>query len=186
IHTVNRTLTLSGLTAGNTYDLEFYGSRAFASNSRSIFRVGNLADTINTDNNVNDYAKLSGVLADNAGRIMVTLSFTGTYNYIAGFSITESQLISRMPVELNGQPENWLVYPNPFSSVFNAKLNNSIKGKYSIVLTDLSGKILQLIRGVKVNAQETVVIRARSLNKGMYRITLVNGEKIYHQTIAAY
>ncbi len=186
IHTINRTLTLSGLTAGNTYDLEFYGSRAFASNSRSIFRVGSLADTINTDNNVNDYAKLNGVLADNAGRIIVMVSFTGTYNYIAGFSITESLLISRKPVELNAQAENWLVYPNPFSSAFNVKLDNEIKGKYSIVLTDLSGKILQLIKGVKVNAQETVLIRAGSLNKGIYRITLVNGEIIYHQTISAY
>ncbi|RYY12269.1 MAG: PKD domain-containing protein, partial [Chitinophagaceae bacterium] len=186
IHTVSRTLTINGLTSGNAYNLEFYGSRGFTSGSKSIFRVANQADTIDTDYNVNDYAKLNGVSADNAGRIVVTLSFSGTYNYFAGFSLVETSLASRTGFVTREKLEAWQVYPNPFNSIFKVNLSSEIINAYSIILTDFNGKILQRTKGVKGPGEETVIIQAGALNKGMYRITLVNGDKKYHKTVAAF
>ncbi len=182
IHTINRNLVLSGLIPGGSYDLEFYGSRGFTSGSRSIFRQGNQSDTIDTDYNLNDYAKLNNLVSDNAGRITITLSFTGTYNYFAGFSVIQKTLASRSSIESVAEG-SWKVFPVPFESGLTVSLGSDVQGKYSIVLSDMSGKVLYRRTGSKGKGEEDVFIRTAALQAGLYRLTLFSGKGSFHQTI---
>ena len=191
MHTINRTLTINDLTAGKTYDLEFYGSRGYTSNSRSIFAVGNIRDTINTDFNVNDYAMLYNVVADNAGRLLVNLTFTGTYNYLAGFSIIEVNQSPRTPMAANDDDRNeirdfMVVYPNPFKDLFEVRLLEPISGSYSFMLMDMSGKIVHRQSGYKIQSIETVTIHPRTNHQKIYRLVLLNKNKTVNITLAAF
>ncbi len=87
-NTSNRTLTLRGLTPGVAYSLKFFGSRANTGN-KTVVAIGSSRDTINTDNNVSDIASFSNIIPDATGRIVVDLWRIGTYNYLAGFTISQ-------------------------------------------------------------------------------------------------
>jgi len=58
--TSQRDLILKGLLPGQYYDLEFYASRKNTGN-KTLVTIDNKVDTINTDNNVYDYAQFSEV-----------------------------------------------------------------------------------------------------------------------------
>lgn len=88
-NTSDRLLTILGLDASKRYNFEFYGSRANTGN-KTVFAIGNVADTVSTDNNINDVARLNNILPDNTGSVVVTLSRVGTWNYIAGFTVSEA------------------------------------------------------------------------------------------------
>jgi hypothetical protein len=87
ISTSTRTLTISGLNNSRKYDLEFYASRANTGNS-TTFTIGGVAKTVVTDSNISNkisFADQSPV----SGQIIVSITRTGTYNYVNGFQVTE-------------------------------------------------------------------------------------------------
>jgi hypothetical protein len=186
IHTIPRKLTLRGLNHAKKYHFEFYGARAFTSNSRSIFRVGNIADTINTDFNLNDVARLSNVTPDNTGKIEFTLSFIGSFHYIAGFKITETtgsaagrsneyspeaSLVESTAMEIESSEA--LVYPNPFSNQININIRELPTGLYLIQVTDPAGKVVLQQQQKKLPGGSTSVVQTGFIKPGIYYLQLV-------------
>jgi hypothetical protein len=183
-NTSNRTLTIKGLDRTKKYDFEFFGSRASTGN-KTIFQIGNLKDTVNTDNNINDVARLSDIAPDNSGNVIVTLSRIGTWNYLAGFTIGESgsgtaaftrssgDIMGGVSTSITDNGTSVKVFPNPFVSTINVTMDEKITGKYTITLTSVSGSVLYTKTGTKGAAPITETINASRLGHGNYFIQVV-------------
>ncbi len=187
MHTIQRTLTVSGLSPTKSYSFEFYGSRGFTSNSRSIYRTGAKSDTITTDFNANDVARLNDILPDNNGRIVFTLSIIGTYHYMAGFTITEPATAPAAATfatteltpagDIAGQPlEETVIYPNPFTDRVQVKLTNAA-GPYKLFLTDVAGKIVLQKNVATSSAGAIENLATKNLQRGTYFLQIVTAEK---------
>jgi hypothetical protein len=72
------------------------------------------------------------------------------------------------------------IYPNPAKS--NATLSFNAEGKYSITITNVSGKILQTRTGVAIKGLNIIQLDVSKYASGIYLITITN-EKNKKQTI---
>ncbi|HEY0066528.1 MAG TPA: T9SS type A sorting domain-containing protein, partial [Flavisolibacter sp.] len=88
--TTARTLTFSGLSAGRTYDLELYASRGNYSGNFTNFTIGAAVQSISTFNNLASKASFTGLTASGTGQITVSITNPQTYNYLNGFTLTET------------------------------------------------------------------------------------------------
>ncbi|MBC7937691.1 MAG: T9SS type A sorting domain-containing protein [Rhizobacter sp.] len=190
-NTSYRTLTFSGMSNTKTYNLEFYGSRANIGNS-SIFQVGNRYDTISTDNNLNDVARFTNVVPDNNGRIVVTISRIGTWNYLSGFVVTENSLASFARTTYTGNetaaaiiPQEtapaandiFSVHPNPATNFVYINIPQPVAGSYKVIVVNMNGKIVLQKTGVKNYAVYIDRIDVSHLPKGMYSLKLSYSNK---------
>jgi lysophospholipase L1-like esterase/predicted secreted protein len=180
-----RTLNIMGLNSNQFYSFEFYASRANTGNS-TVVSMGNSLDTISTSNNVNDYAKFINVRADASGKVSVDLSRIGTWNYLAGFQVTEqaATMLARegwqsklLENNLESGQDEVSFYPNPARDFVTVNLPGSMKGKYLIELSDATGIIVQKTIGSKIPGVNTANINIRNLNKGVYFLNLTYGNK---------
>ncbi|HSC52246.1 MAG TPA: PKD domain-containing protein [Phnomibacter sp.] len=85
--TSQRTLTVRGLNNAYKYNLQFFASRANTGNSSS-FAIGSTTKTVVTDNNKANKVEFLNLTPAN-GQIVITISKTGTYNYLNAFIVTE-------------------------------------------------------------------------------------------------
>jgi pimeloyl-ACP methyl ester carboxylesterase len=193
-NTSNRTLSLKGLNPSSRYSMQFFGSRANTGN-KTIVQVGNATDTINTDNNANDYANLTGLVADNSGRISVELSRIGTYNYLAGFIITEENVATRgvmatipaitsavVPGLSTDPVLKYLydvnVYPNPVQSNLTATITiPEVNKQVILLLTDEQGKVMYQKQVMVAQKTENIQIDMSSFRDGVYILTMKAGAK---------
>lgn len=187
-NTSYRTLTFSGMTNTKTYNLEFYGSRANTGNS-SVFQVGNIYDTISTDNNLNDVARFTNIVPDNNGRIIVTISRIGTWNYLSGFIVTENSASGARTASQPVAAENITtdevvtsssfvsVHPNPAKETINLLLPAGINGRYAISLVNMNGRTVLQKKGSKNNDLYTEKIDIKDLPKGMYMVNVFINDK---------
>ena len=193
LHSITRTLTFRGLNPAKQYSFEFYGARAFTSNSRSIFRTGTVADTINTDFNLNDVARLNNIAPDNTGRIVFTLSFIGTYHYVAGFSISEpgNQIAGRSSGSIINETAaashstvtatgDAIAYPNPFHNNVSLNISALPIGPYLVQFTDAAGKIVLQQQLNKQPGATLSRVKAVSLEMGVYYLQIIS--KAYKKT----
>jgi poly(3-hydroxybutyrate) depolymerase len=88
--TTSRSLTISGLSTGKTYNIELYASRNTHESERTTFTINGLTRTITTYNNLTNKAAFTNLNPNSQGQIKVTLASTSTYNYINGFTLTEN------------------------------------------------------------------------------------------------
>ena len=202
MHTITRLLNVSGLNPAKQYSFEFFGSRAYNSGSKTVFKTGNIADTINTDFNINDFAKLSDLKPDLSGKISFTVSGIGTYNYLSAFYIIEqgdvvaSQaaptviepakqiLQGETLVEMGGN--NVSVYPNPFAGSFKVQLNQKTAGEYVLKLSAISGQTVFYKKVTKPAASIVETINVSNLTPGTYILEIIsvaNGSKSVHKVI---
>lgn len=193
-NTSYRTLTFSGLNITKTYDLEFYGSRSNTGNS-SVFQIGNRYDTISTDNNINDVARFTGIVPDNNGRIIVTISRIGTWNYLSGFMVTENTSTSSFArtgpqptIRENEVPEVQatdllMVHPNPAGDYMYVQLPVTVDGQYRLAIINMSGKTVFQKTGTKTTNAYAEKIDVRELPKGMYLLKVFYRDKISSSTI---
>ena len=86
---VKRMLTLSGLSTSKTYNLELYSSRNATGNS-TIFTIGTTTITIVSDMNKTNKAAFTALAPTSAGKIVINLDQTGTYNFVNGFILSEN------------------------------------------------------------------------------------------------
>lgn len=108
----NGQLTLSGLSAFETYDLLFYASRVGTSNNRNTTYTvegGNGAHVVSLDaNNVDDSVSVAGLTADENGRIVIDVgpgegnNTTERFYYIGVLQITSSPVPEPGVVVLGG------------------------------------------------------------------------------------
>jgi Leucine-rich repeat (LRR) protein len=64
------------------------------------------------------------------------------------------------------------LYPNPARS--NTTISVNATGKYSITITDVSGKILQIKTGINLGRVNTIQLDVSKYSKGIYFITIKN------------
>lgn len=176
LYNTNRTLTINGMIPGKVYNVQLYASRGSATNSRTVFRVGVIADTINTDLNENDHANLNALIASATGQILINISTIGQFNYLAGFKITEVASARMMQPVTQTNTENVAVeiYPNPFSNQLTLTLKN-IKEKNTITITNIYGRIIRM-QHVFPHGNNIVRIQTSDLPKGQYFITVMNSK----------
>lgn len=188
-NTSYRTLTFSGVTNTKTYNLEFYGSRANTGNS-SVFQIGSRYDTISTDNNLNDVARFTDIVPDNNGRITVTISRIGTWNYLSGFTVTENTASAARSASqpATGTEESITageiinppvvsVHPNPASDIIHLRVPAGLSGRYTISLVNMNGKTVWQKTGSKNMDAYAERVNIKDLPKGMYLVNLFVHDK---------
>ena len=190
LYTLGRTITISGLSTSKKYAFEFYGARASITNSKTIYKTGNISDTISTDLNVNDYAKFSNITPYNTGKVVFTISFTGLYNYISGFAVTEAATAATLRGGSSEEPEAIeekvvaaapqkiasqlaiSIYPNPFTSYIQVELNSAAVGKFQLTLMDMLGKRMMTQSVIKNSEFMMQRIDATQLRPGIYLLQI--------------
>ncbi|MEO5942187.1 MAG: PKD domain-containing protein [Ferruginibacter sp.] len=182
--TSNRTLTLTGLNTAKKYNLDFFGSRASTGNS-TVVQVGSKSDTIATSNNINDFAHFNNISSDNTGKIVITLSRIGTWQYLAGFIITEKDaatsqsnaffvntektiLAESIKVEEVPVLASAMIYPNPANGLINVNIPDKIKGNYLITITDIQNRKVVERKGNKTTVSYSEKIDISNLEHGTY------------------
>ncbi|MBC7937692.1 MAG: PKD domain-containing protein [Rhizobacter sp.] len=201
--TSQRDLTIKGLNPAKKYTIEFYASRK-SSGNKTLFIIGNRQDTINTDNNTNDYARFSDIISDAGGNVTVNISRIGVWNYLAGFSIIEQEAASfargteptatQQPmkevykgediVEMNGNTVS--VYPNPFQAAFKVQLNNRTSGEFVLKLATQSGQNVFYKKVNKAAASFVETINVSNLAAGTYVLQIISvatGNQTVHKVI---
>ncbi len=188
VATFTRSLTVKGLDPLKRYNFELYASRANRGNS-TVYKIGVKADTINTDYNINDFARFVNVSPDATGKLVVTISNIGRYQYLSGFTITESagtinglsvrsstQEINTIETRVEVSGDHVKAYPNPFTSSIHIQLNDNDAGQYDLSLSDISGKLYWKKSINKTFGIFSEIINTINLQKGIY-ILSVNGNQ---------
>ncbi len=169
--TTTRTLTFSGLSGGKTYSLELYASRGNYAGNFTSFTVNGGVQSVSTYNNLESKASFSGLSADGAGKIVVTISNAQTYNYLNGFILTEvvegatttaapvspsALSLETMEVAAAVPGQGSLgasVHPNPSAYVFNLRVRGGSLGEpVSLRVWDVAGRIVEQRTGLSSGA----------------------------------
>ncbi len=191
--TSQRNLTFKGLNPSKKYTIEIYASRK-ATGNKTLFVIGNKKDTINTDNNVNDFARFTDISADASGNVTINISRIGVWNYLAGFSIIEQAgEPAARAVQPSAEPETAesvkqivqgediieagnntvSVYPNPFQAAFKVQLNNKAAGEYTLKLISQAGQVVYFKKVNKSAATMIETINVSNLSSGTYILQIV-------------
>lgn len=204
MHTITRIFTVSGLNPAKQYSFEFFASRGYASGSKTIFSAGGVADTINTDFNTTDFAKLQNLTPASNGKIAFTLRSIGSYNYFSAFKIIEAgsgpttappaitapavqpskQTQGETLVELGAKSVS--VYPNPFVGSFKVQLSHRATGDFVLKLSSISGKTVYYKKVSKSSATMVETIDVSNLSFGTYILEIISvtdGSKSVHKVI---
>lgn len=195
--TTARTLTFSGLSASANYSLEFYSSRANTGNS-TTFTIGGATVTVLTDNNKTDKALFTGLKADAFGNIVVTINGLGTYNYLNGFILTESNaaplpgalpvggavaeersatpVIAAAPKTAEGQVKalSVRVAPNPSSTLFALAVKSAGNEPLHLRVLDALGREVE--RRI-LPAQSPVIRLGAQWKAGTYYAEIIGGKQ---------
>jgi dienelactone hydrolase len=174
-HTANRTLTITGLTAGKTYNLELFASRNGATNNKTRFSVGSQSVDIVTDNNMANKAVFTSLVPAN-GQIVVAVTKLTNYNYINGFTITEA---GSSAAKMASSEETALVsvFPNPITDRFILQLNSVLTGTVYVLVTDLSGNTVKTFTTEKTQAGIVQqYLSVNDLKAGEYILTVQLGD----------
>jgi hypothetical protein len=141
--TSNRTLTISGLDNSKTYNLEIYASRKGTSNNTSRFTIGATSIDVKTDDNLTNAASFTS-LVPSGGQITVSISKLNAYNYVNGFTLTETSggttsVAAKSVSESQVAVAALDVYPNPVQDRFVLQVNNDVTGQMKVQIVDISG-----------------------------------------------
>ncbi|RYZ51686.1 MAG: carbohydrate-binding protein [Sphingobacteriales bacterium] len=185
--TVQRILTISGLSPSKTYDIELYASRSNNPGNNTIFTLGGINQTVSSYNNSTQKAIFTGRTPDANGNLVVAINRTGTYNYLNGFTITENngaalmtsrgaapQVSTENETVVNGR-EKFGVYPNPFVDQVFIQLNNTETGLMNVSVIDQSGRVVRQQQFNKAQALFNETINLQSLQPGLYLIKVQIG-----------
>lgn len=186
--TVQRTLTISGLAANKTYDIELYASRGNNPGQTTVFTLNGINQNVVAYNNTSQKAIFTERTADANGNLVILINRLNTYNYLNGFMITErdgNALIARgtnatiAPTELgsalNGR-EAFGVYPNPVTDQVFLQLNNKETGLMNISIVDQAGRVVQQLQYNKEQELFNQSLNLGNLRAGFYIIKVQIGK----------
>lgn len=204
--TVNRSLIISGLKAGNSYKLELFASRNYTGDGTK-FTLGTQTYSVTTDNNLTNEAAFTAN-ADANGQLKVDMARLKNYTYINGFVLSDASSSSSSSSQTttttpSGTHANYTLKPGPDGNIYypnglnipNLKPGDTLNitaGYYKIIdLGAFSGDATHPIiihnKGGQVTAQQI-----RLSNKAQYFKFLGNGAsgitygfKIDGQNVAA-
>jgi Leucine-rich repeat (LRR) protein len=156
---------------GNILSVYTGGSYQLMLDTFKWYKNGTLVATIIGDSNfIANEDGAYNVAVTNSVATQLTL-YSDTINYSASDNLIASKMNRNSSVSL---------YPNPAKT--NAMLSFMADGKYTITLTDLSGKTLQTKTGIANKSSNTVQLNVSNYASGMYLIT-INDEKNRKQTL---
>jgi hypothetical protein len=174
------------------YTIELYAARSSNPTSSTVFLIGTASQTVSTYNNKTQKAVFSNLSANAQGQLTVTIERRGTYNYLNGFSISESSsttaianqsgaviLEAESISKSNINTSSLSVSPNPIKQTFVLTLNNTYRGPVIVRVVSPGGKIVQqfrLIKGID-NVNQTYSLPA-DLVRGYYSIVVVQGKEV--------
>jgi hypothetical protein len=173
---VERTLTLSGLSTSKSYSLELYASRATSGNS-TVFTLNGTAVTIVTDNNKTNKAVFTGLKATAGGQLIVSIKNLNSTNYLNGFILSEitstttaTTSIAQAKVavpELTSVGASLQVqaYPNPSQHYFTLQISSNSDKPVQLRVMDATGRVVELKQGIAAN---TTVPVGHSYGPGVY------------------
>ena len=163
IHITRKALKLS-VSAGGT----------LANNTYTWYKNGNLfktkvGDSVVTINGKGNYSVVvTNSVATRLTLYSDTLNYLTLNNFIADESVIENKISAAS------------VYPNPAKSF--ATLSFYAEGKYTITITDISGKIFQTKVGVSNKNENIIQLDVSKYASGFYLISIVD-EKGNKQTL---
>jgi dienelactone hydrolase len=186
---LDRTLTISGLVPGKAYSMEFYSSRASSGNS-TIFTIGAVSVTINSYNDFTNKALFTNLVANAQGQIIITIKKVATFDYINGFTLTESGTgTTPMATALNASTfeaqtnetdlsasTGFSIYPNPVSDQFVLQLNNTARGAMVVRIVNMTGQVQKEFRAVKdQDIISNTYTLGQEINRGTYIVQVKVG-----------
>jgi hypothetical protein len=86
----NRTLTITGLSPSKKYTIALFGSRKRNPGNVTLFKINKTVHKVATYNNLEDEAIFKDATPDKKGDIIIKIESANTYNYLNGFTITET------------------------------------------------------------------------------------------------
>ena len=115
--------------------------------------------------------------ADNSqpGSWSGSLDLVGTY---LGVNIYGSPAGPCVLVGLNEVKANDFAlsaFPNPSADQVNVVFNSSVRGNYTVKLTDLAGRVLNVVTGNAIFGENTINMNASAFAAGVYMIVVENG-----------
>ena len=115
--------------------------------------------------------------ADNSqpGSWSGSLDLVGTY---LGVNIYGSPAGPCVLVGLNEVKANDFAlsaFPNPSADQVNVVFNSSVRGNYTVKLTDLAGRVLNVVTGNAIFGENTIKMNASAFAAGVYMIVVENG-----------
>ncbi len=160
---------------GNTLSVSAGG--VLSHNTYKWYNSGSLVSTITGDSTFHPATDgVYHVTVTNSVATQLTL-YSTTVNYVAN-----DNLIASQTSELNnGNKLSAInIYPNPAKNY--ATLAFNANGKYTIFVSDVSGKTLQTKTGIAIKGLNIIQLDVSRYASGIYLITIID-EKNKHQTL---
>jgi uncharacterized delta-60 repeat protein len=179
--TTTRTLTLSGLAASRKYTIQLFASRGAYSTDTTVFAVNGVSQKIGTYYNKTDKAVFTSLTPNAQGQIVVTISGTGTNNYLNGFTLTESYVPASTTTTSAQQAkvavgENSTVevnaFPNPTQQSFTLQLKGSTNKPVQVRVLDATGKLVEVKQNM---ASNTPLSLGAAYKAGVYYAEVIQG-----------
>jgi pimeloyl-ACP methyl ester carboxylesterase len=184
-----RTLTLSGLDSTKTYSIALYATRVNPSQT-TTFAIGAVKVTISTNDNTSSVATFSNLTPATGGKLVVTLTHSQYYDYINGFSLTETTVTAPTAVStteitslaptitpdtssLFNQP--LAVYPNPTKGSFELHVNNANTGRMKVDIFTAGGVLMREIVIAKTTSEMDTPLSLEGLQPGDYFLVATVG-----------
>lgn len=173
----NYDITVANNVTASVFEMT-YDSTELAGADRSKLRFNK------STNNGSTWSNITGCTPSTANASTGAVRRNGTtLSGTIKFTVSDSANTPLSPVFVNNNQVNsnieyssqLMVYPNPFNKEFTIDMNVSA-GKYTIMLTDLNGKVI-----INQNIETTegnilMVIPSESLSKGVYILNIVGND----------
>lgn len=178
-----RTLTISGLSTTKTYSLELYASRGNTNNG-TIFTIGGTSITIVTDQNKTNKAIFTGLVPDGLGKLVVSISQTGTYHYLNGFTLIENNNTATTALqqdeaiaaieESGADALQAHAFPNPSADRFILQLKGRTGTPMRLRIADGLGRVVEARQGLMAGTSVPV---GGAYKAGVYYAEVVQGNR---------
>jgi pimeloyl-ACP methyl ester carboxylesterase len=184
-----RTLTISGLNSANTYSIAIYATRVNPSQT-TTFAIGTAKVTISTNDNTSSVATFSNLTPATGGEIVVTLTHSQYYDYINGFTLTETSVVDSTAVNTTEVTalsptitqdttslfnQALAVYPNPTKGSFELHVNNANTGRMKVDVFTTGGVLVREILIAKTTTELDTPLSLEGLLPGDYFLVATVG-----------
>jgi hypothetical protein len=170
----NYDITVANNVTASVFEMT-YDSTELAGADRSKLRFNKSTNNGSTWSNINGCSPSTANTS--TGKVIKNgITLSGTIK----FTVSDSANTPLSPVFVNNNQVNsnieyssqLMVYPNPFNKEFTIDMNVSA-GKYTVMLTDLNGKVIinNNIETIEGNTQ--MVVPSESLSQGVYILSIV-------------
>ncbi len=191
---MNRTLTLYGLSPSKQYNLELYASRSSSGNPTE-FKTGSAAQTIDTYNNLINKALFSNISPNTLGQLVIYIDKISSFDYLNGFTIIENpdnttttastsvstSAISNVDRQTEDESDEKAaalkILPNPVYDKFIIQLNNDLRGPMTVQIIDLTGHTqAEYLSAKNQDAVSGTYYLNSRLSKGVYIVRIRIGQ----------